>query len=107
MCFADNSVSQKNFDRRGTAQPLKKSASKNTEHEIDLSGKKERRSTLNKQEAEEDRDKVDDNESDTFIYQGPGEDMNSEINGVSDFQSVQSGATTMMRRQQPSNAGTS
>jgi len=73
---------------------------KDREHELDLSASKARRSTMNKKEAEEERDNVNDGESETFIYQGAG-DMDSEINGVSDFQSVRSGATTMMRRQQP------
>jgi len=39
-----------------------------------------------------------DAESETFIYQGTGEDMNSEINGVSDFQSSIGEATTMRRQ---------
>jgi hypothetical protein len=38
-----------------------------------------------------------DAESDTFFYQGAGDDMNSEINGVSDFQSSNGDQTTLRK----------
>ena len=54
MCFQDYSTSIK--DRKATAQPIIKSKSgmsNEGQHEIDLSAEKKRRSTLNKEEAEE------------------------------------------------------
>ena len=84
MTFAEKSISVKQTDRRTTQQVRFKPKTGVIENELDLSGKKDRRSTLDKQGAEEERDNID-AESETFLYQGNGDDMGSEINGVSDF----------------------
>jgi hypothetical protein len=87
MSFAEKSISIRERDRRITQQVVSGKKENNLAvNNLDFSGKRDRRSTQNKKENDEDNN-MNDNESETFIYQGTGEDMNSEINGVSDFQS--------------------